>query len=106
MDKNDLNVKHVLPVFVILAMFVLMSVRGEAVPPGADLYAPTPAPLPNPPCDCEHDDLDCRDFTTHTEAQACFDYCWIQVGRDFHHLDSDGDGMACEPTPVPELRRR
>jgi hypothetical protein len=95
MDKNDLTTKHLLPVFVILALFALMAWRGEVAPTDR-LYAPTPAP----PCDCDHDDFTCDDFTTHEEAQACLDYCWTQAGSDIHHLDSNGDGIACEPTTV------
>jgi hypothetical protein len=35
------------------------------------------------------------------EARPCLNYCWTQAGCDIHHLDSDGDGAACQPTPVP-----
>jgi hypothetical protein len=56
---------------------------------------------PDPSCDCERDEPDCADFSTREEAQRCFDYCWVQVGGDVPHLDGDGDGAACEPTPVP-----
>lgn len=40
-------------------------------------------------------DKDCSDFATQAEAQAFFE---AEGGpaRDPHHLDSDGDGLACE----------
>jgi hypothetical protein len=68
--------------------------RGE-VAPTDHLYAPTPPP----PCDCDQYHFNCEDFSTHGEAQACFDHCWAQAGCDIHHLDSDG--VACEPTLSP-----
>jgi hypothetical protein len=46
-------------------------------------------------------DIRCGDFLTREEAQAWLDYCWTQSGLDVHHLDSDGDSEACEPTAVP-----
>jgi hypothetical protein len=56
---------------------------------------------PAPPCNCDHDDFDCANFSTRAEAQACIDYWWTQAGCDIHHLDNDDDGVACQPTPVP-----
>lgn len=38
-------------------------------------------------------DLDCRDFSSHQEAQRYFD----QQHGDPDNLDADRDGMACEP---------
>jgi len=41
-------------------------------------------------------DRDCSDFKTRAEAQAFF----RQAGPgDPHHLDEDGDGLACEFNP-------
>ena len=58
---------------------------------------------PTPPNGCgPHDphgpDLDCDDFDTQREAQACF----IAAGgpdSDPHRLDGDKDGLACESLP-------
>jgi hypothetical protein len=101
MSTDDLTNKHLLPEFVILVPFVLMAWRGEVAPTDRGLYAPTPAP----PCDCDHDDFDCDDFSTHAEAQACLDYCWTQAGCDIHHPDTDGDRIPCEATmAVPRAR--
>jgi hypothetical protein len=44
-------------------------------------------------------DLDCGDFSTHYEAQACFDHCQILGYGDVYGLDGDGDGLACESLP-------
>lgn len=41
-------------------------------------------------------DKDCRDFSTHAEAQAFFE---SQGPGDPHRLDRDGDGIACETLP-------
>ena len=46
------------------------------------------------PCSCT-EDLDCVDFATHEAAQACFEFCG-GTSNDFHRLDSDGNGLACE----------
>ena len=41
-------------------------------------------------------DRDCKDFSTHAEAQAFFQ----DAGPgDPHHLDRDNDGIACETLP-------
>jgi len=51
------------------------------------------------PCNCNGPDLNCGDFSTHAEAQACYDYC-ISLGYgDVFGLDGDNDGSACESLP-------
>jgi len=47
-------------------------------------------------CDCDGPDLDCKDFLSHAEAQACYDYCLDMGYGDVFGLDRDGDGSACE----------
>ncbi|TQM10179.1 excalibur calcium-binding protein [Pseudonocardia kunmingensis] len=44
-------------------------------------------------------DRDCRDFTSHADAQAAFD----AVPGDPEGLDPDGDGKACEDQFVDDL---
>ncbi len=56
---------------------------------------PTPMP-PAPPCNCSGPDLDCADFSSHSSAQACYDYCKQRGYGDVFQLDSDSDGIACE----------
>lgn len=53
------------------------------------------------PCNCSGPDLDCQaNFSTHNEAQACYDYCVSQGFGDVFRLDgSDNDGLACEALP-------
>lgn len=47
-----------------------------------------------PACDCSVR-LECSDFTTHAEAQACYNAC-----NDYNsRLDDDRDGIACELLP-------
>ena len=72
-----------------MALFALMAWRDSQ---GMMLYPPTPEPA----CNCETDSYDCGDFTTHDEAQDCFENCWVLTGRDVHHLGGDGDFRACE----------
>ena len=50
-------------------------------------------------CDCAKNRYNCADFSAQTEAQACFDYCWDEVGEDVHRLDGGGDGLVCESLP-------
>jgi hypothetical protein len=47
-------------------------------------------------CSCSGDTLNCPDFSSHSSAQACFDYCVQQGAGDIHKLDRDNDGLACE----------
>jgi len=46
----------------------------------------------------EYEDYDCSDFSTQDEAQDFFEE---QGGpeEDYHNLDRDGDGVACETLP-------
>ena len=54
----------------------------------------------NAPCNCGGPDLDCKDFSSHSAAQACYDYCNAQGYGDPHRLDgNDNDGLACESLP-------
>ena len=53
-------------------------------------------------CSCTGIDLDCNtsDFSTHANAQACFEYCKSQGYGDVYKLDgSDQDNLACENLP-------
>jgi hypothetical protein len=67
----------------------------------------TPIPLPTntvpppPPaavCDCSGNLYNCSDFSTHSQAQACFNYC-SPIAGDVHALDRNNDGNACESLP-------
>lgn len=40
----------------------------------------------------EYEDYDCSDFSSHSEAQEFFE----SESGDYHNLDADGDGVACE----------
>jgi len=46
----------------------------------------------------KYGDYDCSDFATQAEAQAFFE---AEGGpqKDYHNLDKDGDGVACESLP-------
>jgi hypothetical protein len=51
-------------------------------------------------CSCTGPDLDCDDFDPPSEAQACYDKCIAETGRDVHRLDgNDNDSLACENLP-------
>lgn len=80
----------------------------KAPPTPTPTATPTPRPTPQPtatptgPCPCHADLLNCSDFGTQVEAQACFDYC-ISVGAgDIHNLDGNNNGIACEALPRGE----
>ena len=69
-------------------------------PSGASLVPYTQRPQPGgQPCDCTGPDLDCSDFATQAEAQACFEYCMRLGYGDVFRLDRDKDGKACESLP-------
>ena len=66
---------------------------------------PTRAPVQNNTtttsavCSCASNTLDCGNFSTHWQAQQCYNYC-VSLGRgDIHQLDRDKDGSACESLP-------
>ena len=74
-----------------------------ATPTDTPTATPTITPAAGP-CLCTADLYNCSDFATQPLAQACFDYCIAQVGFDVHHLDADGNGLACESLPNLSLR--
>ena len=49
-------------------------------------------------CTCTGNTLNCSDFDTNSEAQACFQQCG-GTSNDIHRLDGDNDGSACESLP-------
>ncbi len=55
-------------------------------------------PYPDKQIECASNVYNCKDFTTQAEAQAVFEYCGGSA-NDIHHLDGDGDGVACESLP-------
>ena len=59
---------------------------------------PTPKPttVKSAVCSCSGDIYNCADFSSHSEAQACFDYCKSIGKGDIHRLDRDNNGYACE----------
>jgi hypothetical protein len=60
----------------------------------------TPQPAePAPVCTCSGDTYNCSDFSTHAQAQACYDYCKSLGRGDIHRLDRDNNGIACESLP-------
>lgn len=71
------------------------------IPTATPTFTPTPTPtIPvGAPCPCAADTLNCSNFTTGPQAQACMDYCISQGRGDIHNLDGDPDGDACEDLP-------
>ena len=49
-------------------------------------------------CDCSGNLYNCSNFSTHEEAQSCFELCG-GTPNDIHDLDRDSDGIACEDLP-------
>ena len=51
-------------------------------------------------CNCSGPDLNCTtNFSTHAEAQSCYNYCVAQGFGDVFRLDGNSDGVACESLP-------
>ena len=45
----------------------------------------------------KYGDYDCSDFSTQAEAQIFFEAEVVPgIWEDYHNLDRDGDGVACE----------
>jgi len=56
----------------------------------------TSQPSVLPICDCKGPDLQCADFPTRADAQACFDMCKAQGFGDKFLMDMNRNGIACE----------
>ena len=85
---------------------LFVSLQRQAREAGAGLWsgcrAAQPAatrPAQAEVCSCSGNLYNCSDFRTQREAQACYEYCLRQTGRDVHRLDRDRDGRACETLP-------
>ena len=84
---------------------LFLKMQQEAREAGRGLWGATPTPLPTtqpPPaavCDCSGNIYNCSDFSTHAQAQACYEYCKSLGRGDIHRLDGDNDGIACESLP-------
>lgn len=62
---------------------------GTSVPTGT-------ATVEDAACSCSGDTYSCSDFSSHAEAQSCYEYCIAEGAGDIHQLDGDSDGDACE----------
>jgi uncharacterized protein YraI len=70
----------------------LVKVEATQLPTSVPMV-PTSVPV----CDCSYDRYNCIDFSTHRQAQACYNYCMSLGKGDIHGLDgSDQDGIVCE----------
>lgn len=58
--------------------------------------ATQPSSQNNPVCSCNGNTYNCKDFSSHSSAQECYEYCISQNTGDIHRLDGDNDGIACE----------
>jgi competence protein ComEC len=63
----------------------------------------TPPPVYSSPvasstgaCNCNGPDLNCKDFSSWSESQSCYDYCKSQGKGDCFGLDKNKDGSACD----------
>lgn len=50
-------------------------------------------------CPCSGDTLNCSDFRSQSEAQACYNKCLAEGRGDIHGLDRENDGRVCESLP-------
>ena len=58
----------------------------------------TPPPGGSSVCNCSID-YNCSNFSTHSEAQACFSSCGGSSAYNWSGMDGDHDGQACESLP-------
>lgn len=69
------------------------------IPSATITSTPTITPVPTvtlkPVCNCYDPKLSCNDFSTQTQAQACFNYCKA-IDSNWHKLDNNNNGKACE----------
>lgn len=71
---------------------------------GDALFPTLPAPTATTPpggtivCNCSID-YNCSDFSTHAEAQACFNSCGGSPSYNWSGMDGDHDGEPCESLP-------
>lgn len=85
------------PIQLPLPMVVSTQAPQPTQPP---LQPPQPTDPPPAVCGCSGDTYNCSDFSTHAKAQACYNYCLQQTGRDVHGLDgNDKDSVVCEGLP-------
>jgi endonuclease YncB( thermonuclease family) len=68
------------------------------------LWVPMPpsrlaTPVDIPTCSCSYNQYNCSDFSSHSQAQACYEYCISLGAGDVHRLDGDSNGSACESLP-------
>ena len=65
-----------------------------------DSLSPTATALPGGTsvCNCSID-YNCSDFSTHSEAQACFSSCGGSSTYNWSGMDGDHDGEPCESLP-------
>ena len=79
---------------------LFLEMQQEAREAERGLWGPAPTPSGEAAaCDCSGDIYDCSDFSTHAEAQACYEYCKSLGREDIHRLDRDNDGKVCESLP-------
>ena len=68
-------------------------------PTSTAFILPTNPPVSGSVCSCTGDTLNCKDFSSQSSAQACFNFCVAQGAGDIHGLDANNDGLACESLP-------
>ncbi len=71
----------------------------EVTSPAPEPQPAEPAPSGDAVCNCSGNVYNCGDFGSHSQAQACYQYCLGTRGYDVHRLDGDNDGSACESLP-------
>ena len=69
-----------------------------AVPTATPTSAPQPTATPTSsgiPSKCSSDQYNCGDFSSQSDAQRMYNYCYPFNG-DIHRLDGDNNGLACD----------
>lgn len=98
---EPLTVKLTLsPEIIVTATPIILVSDTPQIPTAVFASIPTKTPTRiKHPCPCSHDLYDCKDFSTHALAQACYDYCVYTGWGDAHQLDKGSSGIVCKGLP-------
>lgn len=72
------------------------SITSYNVVPFVSAVSPISQSVSSSSCNCNGPDLNCKDFSSQSSAQSCYDYCKSKGYGDCFTLDRDGDGRVCE----------
>lgn len=91
----------ILSMLIILSLFVVLFVYGNftslitsKTSDSGESFSEV-KPIVSLSYQCSDNFYNCNDFKTQEQAQKVYETCG-NLPKDIHHLDADGDGVACE----------